>query len=298
MIRRLVSLVAISAAVFAVGACASSEDDGSGSAAGGTGGSAGASTGGNGGTSNTGGSAGSASGGAAGNAAGGVGGTSAVDAGPPTTVSGRLVDLQDATKPVVGVQVCVFEDSSIPCVSTDSNGDFTLSNVPSGIEILLEFTKTDYFPTLVTLTTDANPMSLGLLLAPSKLAVGLLAIALGTTVNPAKGQLLFNAFTPAEGGSGFDGEANVTAALEPKSGAGPYYFDDKQLPDKTLTATTITGAGVYANVDPGYAEVTLTSQSKTCTRLATAWAGSKPTTSKVRIVAGYLTGGAAIECPN
>jgi hypothetical protein len=297
MTLRIVSLFAISAALFASGGCASSEDSEPGSGATGGGGAAGAATGGSGGTTSAGGSGGSNTGGSAGSAGSGIGGTSSVDAGPPTTVSGRLVDLQDATKPVVGVQVCVFEDNSIPCVSTDSNGDFTLNNVPSGIEILLELTKTDYFPTLITLTTDANPVSLGSLLAPSKLAVGLLAIALGTTVDPSKGQLLFNAFTPAEGGAGYDGEANVTAALQPMSGAGPYYFDANQLPDKTLTATTVTGAGVYANVNPGYAEVTLTS-SKSCTRLATAWAGSKPTTSKVRIVAGYLTGGAAIDCPN
>jgi hypothetical protein len=207
------------------------------------------------------------------------------------------VDLLTPTNPVSGVLVCVFEDNSIPCVSTDANGDFTLNGVPSGVEILVEFTKSDYFPTLVTLTTEAAPMSLGELLSPSKLAVGLLALAVGTTVDPSKGQLLFNAFTPGTGG-GFTGEGGVVALMEPKSGVGPYYFDANQQPDKTLTATTTTGAGVYANVDPGYAEVTLTSFSKTCTRLTTAWAGSTATASKVRIVAGYLTGGAAIQCPN
>lgn len=301
MIRPLFSAaVLFLGSSLALVACASSEDgDGGGgvggTAGGGAGGAAGSASGGSnsGGTTNTG-----ATGGNTTDGGGAVGGTSTTDAGPATTVAGRLVDLLDNTKPVVGVQVCIFEDNSTPCVSTDANGDFTLTGVPSGVEILLEFTKSDYFPTLVTLTTEANPMSLGELLAPSKFAVGILGLAVGATVDPTKGQLLFMAFTPATSGGGLTGEANVVATLDPKTGVGPYYFDANQQPDKTLTATTTTGAGVYANVDPGYAELTLSSFNKTCTRLPTAWAGSKPTAAKVRIVAGYLTGGAAIECPN
>ena len=69
------------------------------------------------------------------------------------------------------------------------------------------------------------------------------------------------------------------------------------LPSTSLTTTSTAGIGLFANVSPGDVEVTLTHLSKSCQRMGTSWSGTTPTASKVKVVAGYLTAGAGLECP-
>ena len=99
-----------------------------------------------------------------------------------------------------------------------------------------------------------------------------------------------------QGTSGYTGQDGVSASMTPASGVGPYYVSSNNLPDKTLTATTTAGFGLFANVTPGDVEVTMTHPTKSCPLLPTAWPGSTSNAAKVRVVGGYLTGGAAVLC--
>lgn len=263
--------------------------------AGGTGATGGGGTGGTtGGTGGVGGTSGSGGMDAGNDAAGGSGGTGGGSDAGGASIAGSIVDLVAKT-PVAGLKVCVYQNAAIPCVQTSGTGDYLLTGVPANTDVLLEYTKTDYLPTLVTVHTVAGPMSVGQFLAPTISAADALAGLVGITINSAKGHILVTAFQGTPGN--FSGQDNVTASVTPKSGSGPFYLNANNLPDQSLTVTSTSGIGLFANVDPGDVEVTLGHFTKTCQRLSTSWAGSKTTASKVKVVAGYLTGGSGLECP-
>lgn len=279
--KRLLVVVPMSilGSLLALGACAASDDD---SGAGGTAG-VGATGGADGG-----GGTGGADGG------GGSGGTTS-DAGT-TTITGTILALTDQTTPVSGMKVCVYQNAGVPCVQTDANGDYALGGVPASADVALEYTKTSYQPVLVTVKTVAGPMSVGQFFAPTQTEVSLLAASVGVTLNAQKGLILTTAFQGTPGS--FTGQDNVTNNMSPKSGAGPYYLNAAgNAVDTSLTVTSTAGIGVFANVDPGDVEITMSHFTKTCQRLSTSWAGSTANASKVKVVAGYLTGGAGLVCP-
>lgn len=285
-------------------ACAASEDGGGAGGAAGTAGSAGndaGGAGGQGGSAGTAGSAGSAgsSGNDAGGAAGAGGGDAGFDAGPTVTVSGQTVALSDLTTPIADFKVCVYQQPAITCVKSDAQGYFFLTGVPASTEVLLEFTKEPtQFPVLRTVTTTNANTDIGSIGYPTKTEANLFAFAAGTTIDPTKGQVLISAFQPGSSAQ-FTGQDGVTATMTPMSGSGPFYVKDSQppAPDKTLTATSTLGFGLFANTNPGTVEIDMVHPTKTCTQLPLAsWKASKPSGSKVPVVAGYLTGGAAVLC--
>ncbi len=306
--------IAVLASMLALGACSASEGGGGAGGAdaaagtGGTGGTAatggvGGSSGGSGGTGGSTGGTGGSTGGTGGST-GGTGGTGGTDggtgdaggdAGPTSTVSGSIVGLISSTTPVSGMKVCVYKTPSIPCVTTGSNGNYQLMGVPANAEVLLEYTKTGYLSSLVTVKTVVGPMSIGQFQAPTTSEADTFASMVGTTIDTTKGQILITAFQGAPGS--YTGQDNVTATVTPKSGTGPFYLTSSMLPSTSLTTTSTAGIGLFANVSPGDVEVTLTHLSKSCQRMGTSWSGTTPTASKVKVVAGYLTAGAGLECP-
>ncbi|MBK7586066.1 MAG: hypothetical protein IPI67_38515 [Myxococcales bacterium] len=129
--------------------------------AGGTGATGGGGTGGTtGGTGGVGGTSGSGGMDAGNDAAGGSGGTGGGSDAGGASIAGSIVDLVAKT-PVAGLKVCVYQNAAIPCVQTSGTGDYLLTGVPANTDVLLEYTKTDYLPTLVTVHTVAGPMSVG-----------------------------------------------------------------------------------------------------------------------------------------
>ncbi len=293
------SLVALIGCV----ACATEDDDGVGNSGGITGtgatgtggfGTGGFSTGGT--DAGLGGSSGGGTAGASG-ASGAAGTGGGADAGPTVTVTGRATGLLTPTTGISGIAVCLYQVASVPCVQTDTNGDYSLAGVPASSEVLLEYKKSGYLNVLRTVTTGTGLTDVGVGNFPTTNEAAGFAALVGTTIDPTKGQVLFSAFQP--GTSGFAGQDGVTALMTPNSGSGPHYIKTSPTqPDPTLTATDTLGFGLYANVNPGTVDVTLTHPSKTCKRLVIgSFAGSGPTASKVPVVAGYLTAGAALECP-
>ena len=218
--------------------------------------------------------------------------------GPTVSVSGRCLELLTLTTnptPIPGFKVCLYQKPAVPCVTSDSNGLFSLVGVPANSEVLLEFTKQDYLAVLRTATTGPNGVDVGGAGYPKNSEALLFANAIGSTIDITKGQVLLSAFQ--QGSSGLDGQDGVTASLSPSSGKGPFYLSASNLPDLNLTQTSTSGFGLFNNVDPGTVEIDLTHGSKSCQVLPTAaWAGSSPSKSKVPVVAGYLTAGAAVVC--
>jgi hypothetical protein len=290
---------ALIAVTLPLAACAEAEDGGIPGGAGGAAGSAGAGA-----TAGGGGGSGAGSGGVAGSAGTASGGTGGlVDAGPPVTVSGYIKELTlgtDPPKPVADMQVCVYGVPSVPCVSSNGIGYYQIP-VPGGNEILLEFTKPTFFPVLRTITTGSADMELGSIPYPTVAQANLFATMVGTALDSAKGQVLAMALKTvilSDGSTAFGGQEGVSAVMSPKSGGGPFYTNDSSLPDTSATATSTTGVGLFANVDPGEVEIEMTHTTKACTRYVDgAWQGSTSTASRVPVIAGYIVGGAVLQCP-
>jgi hypothetical protein len=278
------------------GSAGNAGDGGSGAQDGG-GGLGGASFGGSGGTSGGAGSAGD------GGATGGTGGI-IIDAGPPLSVSGNIVELSLSTappNPVPDMKVCVYGLPSVPCVYSDSAGDYTIVGVPGGNDLLLEYTKTGFYPVLRTITTGSTDLELGSIPYPTVAQAKLFATLVGTQLDETRGQVLAMALKTvvlADGGTTFAGQEGVSAAMTPKSGAGPFYTAANSVPDPTAAATSSNGVGLFANVNPGEVEIEMKHGTKSCQRYADgAWQGSTATASRVPVIAGYLIGGAVLECP-
>jgi hypothetical protein len=145
-----------------------------------------------------------------------------------TTITGSLVGLVSGT-PIADLQVCLYQNASVPCVKTGAAGSYSLSGVPANQEVLLEYTKASYLSTLVTVKTVAGPMSVGVL-APTKAEADALASMVRTTINPAKGHILVTAFQGLAGR--LQRQDNVTASISPKSGVGPYYLNASNFPTR------------------------------------------------------------------
>ncbi len=289
-----VALFASSIALL-VAACATTNDQTGTPATGGTGGGVDAgkdsASGGSSGSGGSGGSGGTA--GAAGSA-GAAGADAGSDAGT-TAVSGTIVALVDLTTPVAGLQVCVYGDSSIPCVQTDSSGAYTITGVPADQEILLEYTKATYFPSLVTVKTRTSPIDIGEFPAPTEQEANVFAAIVGITIDKTKAQVLATAVQPGSTG-GFIGQDGVTVSLAPQSGTGPYFTNSSNLPDTSLTSTSTSGLGLFANVNPGDPEITFIRPGKSCTPHDMAWPGTAANSVRIKTVAGYLVGGGAVQC--
>jgi hypothetical protein len=210
-------------------------------------------------------------------------------------VSGSIVALIDQVSPVAGMQVCVYGDSSVPCVFTDEFGAYAISGVEADAEILLQFTKAGYFPAVVTVKTTLAALDIGEFPAPSTGEASIFASIAGVTLDSAKGQLLGTAVQTGSSG-GLVGQDGITMTISPASGTGPFYTNAQSLPDPAATSTGPSGLGLWANVNPGEVEVTFTHPTKTCTPLAMAWPGTAANSVRMTVVAGYLVGGGAVQC--
>jgi hypothetical protein len=297
------SRAALIVAAVPLAACAEAEDGGGAWTDGGAGSAGAGATAGGGGA---GGGSGAGGGGAAGDAgsAGGGGMGGLVDGGPPISVSGYVVELalsQATDKPVPNMKVCVYGVPSVPCVTTNSIGYYQVQGVPGGNEILLEFTKDTFFPVLRTVTTGSTDIELGSIPYPTVALANLFGTLVNTKIDTSKGQVLAMALKTVilpDGGTGFTGQEDVSAAMTPKSGQGPFYTTASSVPDPAATATSTNGVGLFANVEPGDVEIEMSHPTKSCTRYVEgAWQGSTSTASRVPVIPGYIIGGAVLQCP-
>jgi hypothetical protein len=243
----------------------------------------------------TGGSGGSSGDGAAGKSTGGAGGTAA-DGGNGVVVSGLVVDFDtsdakknfDATKypPLSGVEVCVYEDSSIPCVKTGADGKYSLHGVPAGVSLYLSYNKTDYSPNLygITATAGQNVDAPAILLTTLAFSEAW-AKKGGTTYDPKYGTILFGATTLGPSNTPFKQFFGTTelfyldgfsVAVSPAVKSGPVFTSAAWAPDPALKTASAAGWG-YIQAAPGTYTLTITHPTMTCG------------TATTKVVAGYWT---------
>jgi hypothetical protein len=186
----------------------------------------------------------------------------------PTIVFSGVVYGYDGY-PIQGVQVCVYNVSSLPCSSTTATGVFSL-DVPADTLTALELTATNYVSSLYWHRTGTADVSHDLDLL-TETEVDAFAAAGGDTYDPTKAALIAHFVDSTS-----TALAGVTFSLTPSSGHGPVYIDNTTgMPDVSLTQSTSAGIGYWANVDPGTGDVAATYSASQCVPSGDATAGSR-----------------------
>ncbi len=181
---------------------------------------------------------------------------------PPVlvTVSGPVKDLGD-NGPLAGVEVCWQGQEQ--CTQTDADGRYSIKDVPENSELMLSLQADAYALGVVPLTVtkgdhEVAPVSLG-----STLLMELQSGLIGADSIPGRGQLVFGV-SNGIAGDGIN-VPEITAALEPPSGDGPFYTTPAGLPNTQLTATSVNGSGVMVNLEPGRYTLNLSGLKRGCT---------------------------------
>ena len=181
---------------------------------------------------------------------------------PPAlvTVSGPVKDLGD-NGPLAGVAVCL--QGRDQCTQTDADGRYRLEDVPANSDLVLLLQADAYAWGLVPLSVASSdhevaPVSLG-----STLLMELQSGLIGADSIPGRGQLVFGV-SNGIAGDGIN-VPEITAALEPPSGDGPFYTTPAGLPNAQLRATSVNGSGVMVNLEPGRFTLNLSGLPNGCT---------------------------------
>ena len=195
------------------------------------------------------------------------------------TMTAMITDIL-SENPIDMVQVCVFE-SDIPCVNS-VNGAVTLPGVPGFSQLYLQFTQSEYFPTIAAYETTDEDFDWDVVLADNA-TVDFQATLIGEEVDPLAGQVAFGTLDPATD----EGVAGVSVTFSADTGL-LVFSSDLGLPDPSRTETSANGAGVIVNVDPGVYTLTLDYPGGSCTPYL-GWEADGPGTISVRVVAGVAT---------
>ncbi len=208
-------------------------------------------------------------------------------------VTATVVGAQEvfgATAPIEGAEVC--QDGTDNCATTNADGQATLQ-IPGNEEFAYAVTPptSDFFPLLSPQVSDSDiPLSPNFtVFGESTLAA--FAVLLDTEWPPTTGLLGLGAWqNPFPELVGIPG-----VSLELIEGTGvPYYFNESDVPDNTLTETTVSGVGGFVEASEGTLEVGL-SGAQNCERPYNAWPGATANQFRFPSRAGFLTA-AALWC--
>ena len=223
------------------------------------------------------------------------GGDSSTEIGSTALLAGVIVDdatfattrnfSADAYPPVSGVKVCIYQNPSVPCATTNSNGLYTI-DVPIGPTSYISYEKTGYKSTLYGVMPTSNaPMAAPAIFLSTVEYSNAFLLAAGFTDDPDQGGALFGA---VEGGPSnaptheligtmeFFYLSGFTIAVSPSPAADPVYTSDSWRPDRSLKKSSTAGWGFFP-AKPGDYTVTFTAPGYSCL----------PKTTK--LVAGYNT---------
>ncbi len=201
--------------------------------------------------------------------------------------------------PLEGLEVCVYQDASIPCVMTDSTGRFTIGGLSAMSDIVISLKKTGYRPTLLAIETGSTNMD-GSAAGPYPIprmggspSSSPVAVDLST-----KGMAVFFAIGQGAVGGLGDGVGTMVS-LSPATGNGPYFIDDHGALDPSATSV-VAQNGVYFNLAPGMYQIAFDDPNHDCASLSIpfgfGFSTSLANSVKFPIVAGYQTGPIGVLC--
>ncbi|HET6335225.1 MAG TPA: hypothetical protein VFG30_18500 [Polyangiales bacterium] len=210
------------------------------------------------------------------------------------TVTGVVVDVTDGdaarnfdyTKyPVVpGVKVCVYDNSKIPCATTDAGGKYSLAGLPEALDVYLSYQKDSLAPMLFKAVSGIGNEMPAMLMVSTTYRDSF-AKAGGIEPDENAGLIFFGAnlledrrtpFKQMFGTSEVYYLRGYQARLLPASKAGPVYVSADWKADASLTTSSQAGWGIL-QAAPGDYEMRYSHSAVTC----------PPVTTKV--VEGYVT---------
>jgi hypothetical protein len=213
-------------------------------------------------------------------------------------VGGGPGDAGDAAAPnppVSGAQICVYGMTSVPCVTTDTAGSFTLplTELATGIQIVLTVVKTGYRSSaepIVVPSTSIDESSQPLFLESASDP----APPIGVTVDwTTKGVVSFFALGPgAIKATPPLGDPGATVTLTPMSGVGPLFLTDSNTFDTSATAL-VDIVGRSYNVAPASYTLTFGDAVNDCEAIGGAFSGWGYPAAKHQVafpvIAGFTT---------
>jgi hypothetical protein len=205
---------------------------------------------------------------------------------------------------LAGVSVCVYQNTAIPCVTTDANGMFTISGLPAVSDIALTFRRDGYVPVLTAIATPNTDID-GLSGAGSPLLMASSTVPSMTPVSidiANKGSVTVVAVIPGSSGRPTDSTGDVGAkiSLSPMTGNGPYFLDQTNTAIVPSATSMVYEGAVYFNLDPGDYAITIDDPDHRCSPLSPLVGlygyPAPPTSVKFPIVAGYSTSAVGFYC--
>jgi len=197
--------------------------------------------------------------------------------------------------PLPGVTVCIYQDPTTPCVTTQADGTFTMPGLPPRTDLVLSLVKSgynSYLAPIETASTDMDGRNNPLIMSPPGTAPNIgVAVDLQT-----KG--IIDAFAVSTSGANmnvFAGTDATQITLTPASGNGPFFVNDNNQID--LSVTSFVGStAFYYNVAPGTYTLTYANTGYDCEPILFPFGQfgfpvATPAHSlKVVVGAGYVTG--------
>ncbi len=207
---------------------------------------------------------------------------------------GIVVDASTATgfdgskyTPLPGVEVCVYEDSSLPCATTTSSGDYEFDGTPQNQPFHFSYKKAGFDSVLYPVpATPAGSYGAPFIAMASESFNDGFMKQVGVERDPTRGTIQFAAVVPGAqsdsaffqvfGGTGFVYLMGYRVSISPSASAGPFYVSEAWRPDSSLTQSSAAGWGIIT-ASPGDYSLTFTHPTHTCGTIAT------------KVVAGYST---------
>jgi hypothetical protein len=201
---------------------------------------------------------------------------------------------------LTGVSVCLRPDPTTAeratCTTSDASGAWKLAGAPSNSWLGVTFIKDGFFPTLRPIETEATDIKI----PPTDGALfpsDIMPSVLKAPVDPEAGHVVFATEPP---GAQATIPATVTVGLIGGPSMSPVYFDAS---GDTVSGASAGAAGAFANLAPGYYELTFSGTSVSCDNVGgtygypvTAYGSDGLARLLVPIVQGFLTAPVAVRC--
>lgn len=216
-----------------------------------------------------------------------------VESGAPGTRldAGSAIGATANFPPIAGVRVCVYGRDDLPCVTTHSDGTFTIGGLKPLEQVTLTCDKNGYVGSLRSIeaaSTDMDgtgqPIVMGKRSASNDLGLGI-------SIEENKGVASVFVLGPApDGGLGLSQGAKLS--LSPVSGEGPYFTDSHNVFDKSATAM-MGGLGFYFNLDQGDYALTVDDPNADCAPISFPFGEygipEAPRSIRFKVLANYAT---------